>query len=114
MNKSELQDKINWYEFAPVRDYFLVQTIPNESEKKTESGIIIKTNDSIVEDRPRQGVIKSVGPDCPYEVGQFVFWQKNAGYDLHNIRLDQNDNPYLLLHPDAILGIKVKDTRNNV
>ena len=111
IEKIVLSDAIEWYEFAPVKDLFLIETIPNESDKKTETGIIIKTTESAVEDRPRQGVIKSVGPDCPYEVGQFVFFQKNAGYDLKNIKTDSNDNYYMLLHPDAILGVKVKDTR---
>lgn len=104
-------DRINWYEFQPVKDYFLVKTIPNTSEKKSESGIILKVSDSIVEDRPKCGVVVSTGPDCPYKVGEYLYFQKNAGYEMANIRLDSNENPYMLYHPDAVLGRRVKDVR---
>ena len=109
--EKKLSDRINWYEFAPVKDYFLVKTIPNESDKKTESGIIMKIQDSAVHDRPKQCVVVSVGPECPYEIGEFLFFQKTSGYDLKNIRTDENDNEFSLYHPDAVLGKKVKDTR---
>ena len=106
-------DYIYWYEFSPVKDYFLVQTIPNESEKKTETGIIMKVSESVVEDRPVSGVVKAIGPDCPYEIGEVLFFQKTSGYDLNNVRVDDNDNKYKLYHPDAVLGKRVKDVRGD-
>ena len=110
---TKMTDRIEWYEFAPAKDYFLVKTIPNESEKKTESGIVISVSESVVEDRPRQGVVVSVGPDCPYEIGDFLFFQKTAGYDMKNIKTDELDQYYVLYHPDAVLGKRVKDVRKN-
>jgi len=110
-DKNEISDRLHWWEFAPVKDYFLVQTIPNESDKKTESGIVISTQNSVVDDRPHQGIVKATGPKCPYSVGDFLFFQKTSGYDMNNIRIDENENPFILYHPDAVLGKRVKDTR---
>jgi co-chaperonin GroES (HSP10) len=102
---------IDWYEFSPVKDYMLVQVVPDETEKKTETGIVLSVQESVIEDRPKQGVIKAVGPDAPYKIGTFVYWTKNGGYDLKHIRVDENDSYYILINPDTVLGIKVKDTR---
>jgi len=111
--KEEVSGLIDWYEFSPVKDYMLCKIIPDETSKKTETGLIISVSDSIVEDRPNQGVIMSTGPDAPYDKGTFVYWTKNAGYDLKHIRTDDNDQYYILIHPDAVLGVKVKDTRSS-
>ena len=112
MNKSKNLDMINYWEFQPTADLMLVEVIPNESEKKTESGIVLSTQDSVVMDRPLQGVIKAVGPDSLFEVGQWLFWTKNAGYDLEIVRPDKNDNKYMVVNPESILGYKVKDNGN--
>jgi len=107
--KEEVKDLIDYWEFAPKGDLALIKVIPPESEKKTESGIIIKVNTSVVEDRPRMGVVIAKGDDFPHDLGCVVFITKNAGYDLKNIRKHKEDDEFLVIHPDAVLGIKVKD-----
>jgi co-chaperonin GroES (HSP10) len=111
MNKETVQGLIDWWEFAPVKDLMLCKIIPDETTKKTESGLIISVSDSVVEDRPKMGVVISKGPEAPYDVGTVLFWTKNAGYDLKNIRTDENDTFYVLINPETVLGVKVKDTR---
>ena len=102
---------INWWEFSPVNDLMLCEVIPDDTQEKTESGLILQVQNSVVEDRPSQGVIKAVGPNAPHNVGTFLYWTKTGGYDQHQIRKDENENYYTLISPETVLGIKVKDTR---
>ena len=102
---------INWWEFSPVGDTFICSTIPDLTKKETETGIIFDTQVSVVADRPFKGVVISVGPDAKYKVGDYLYWQTTAGLDLGMIRPEKEDQKYILLHTDAILGQKVKDVR---
>jgi len=107
MSKSkELKnDWIDINEFLPARDTFVVKALPAETDKETESGLILSTQDSVVHDRPNAGVIVSVGPDTERKVGEFVFFQKTSGYDLSMIRKPSDaEYSYILLYEDAILG----------
>ena len=101
---------INWYEFEPAKDTFLCKVHEDLSTKETETGLIISSGTSRVEDRPSSGIVVSTGPDAPYNIGDELFWQKTAGYEIGMIK---GEDQYLLLYPDAILGKKVKDTRKN-
>ena len=102
---------IDWWEFSPVNDLMLCKIVPTETEQKTESGILIQTQTSVVEDRPSQGVVMAKGPDAPHDVGTFLFWTKTGGYDQHQIRKSEDDQYYTLINPETILGVKIKDSR---
>ena len=98
-------DWINIEEFLPARDTFVVKALPAETDKSTESGLILSTQDSVVHDRPNAGIIVSVGPDTERKVGEFVFFQRTSGYDLSMIRKPSDaDYSYVLLYEDAIIG----------
>jgi len=106
----EVNGFINWWEFAPTKDLMLCRVIKDETTEKTETGLILQVQNSVVEDRPSQGVIVSVGPEAPYSVGTFIYWTKTGGYDQHQIRKN-DDEYYTLISPETVLGQKVKDTR---
>jgi co-chaperonin GroES (HSP10) len=96
-------------EFYPARDTFVVKALPQETEKKTESGIVLSVQESVVEDRPAGGIIMAVGPECKRKVGEFVYWQKQSGYDLNMIKKPADaEYRYVLLYEDALLGNRVK------
>lgn len=101
---------INWWEFAPTGDTFIVKHTPDISKKETESGIIFETRVSVVQDRPTSGVVVAIGPESKYSIGDFVYFEPNAGMDLAMIR-QKDDEKYLLLYNKAIIGKRVKDTR---
>ncbi len=112
---SEVKDEelgfIDWWEFAPQGDTFIVLSRPDKTKKETESGIILTTQTDVVQDRPFKGEVVSVGPDCKYKVGSYLYWQPTSGMDLAMIRKENPEDMYLLLYPDAVLGQRVKDTR---
>ena len=62
-------------------------------------------------DRPFKGQVVSAGPDSKYKVGEFLYWQPQSGMDLAMIRPTEEHEKFILLHTDAILGKRVKDTR---
>ncbi len=102
---------IDWWEFAPMGDTFIVRNVIDISKKETESGIIYGTRPSVVQDRPTSGVVIAMGPGSKYQIGDFVYFAPNSGMDLAMIRKEE-DEKYLLLYNDAIIGKRVKDTRN--
>ena len=107
MSKSKeiKNDWIDINEFIPARDTFVVKALPAETDKETEGGIILSTNESVVHDRPNAGVIISVGPDTDRKPGEFVYWQRTSGYDLEMIRKPaDSEYSYVLLYEDAIIG----------
>lgn len=101
---------IDWWEFAPIDDTFICRSSPDETKKTTESGLIIATQTDIIMDRPWKGEVISVGPTAKYNIGDFLYWQPNSGFDLAMIR-NQEHEKFILLHNEAILGQRVKDTR---
>jgi len=102
---------VDWWELAPVNDLFLVRTVPDKTKKESASGIIISTQESAVMDRPFKGTVISVGPDAKYKIGDYLYWQPTSGMDMAVIRPTEPDEKFLLLHTEAILCKKVKDTR---
>ena len=107
MSKSKeiKNDWIDINEFIPARDTFVVKALPAETDKETEGGIILSTNESVVHDRPNAGIIVSVGPDTDRKVGEFVYFQKTSGYNLEMIRKPADaEYSYVLLYEDAIIG----------
>ena len=61
---------INWWEFAPVADTFICETMPDVTKKETESGIIFETQESAIIDRPFKGIVIAVGPEAPLLKGK--------------------------------------------
>ena len=111
MEKTEDLGYINWWEFAPTKDTFIVKTLPDKTKKETESGIIFATAESVVQDRPFKGEVITTGPDSKIAKGSYVYFEPTKGMDLAMIRRD-GDEMYILLYDDAILGRRVEDTRN--
>ncbi len=98
-------DWIDVKDFLPARDTFVVKALPAETDKETESGLILSTSESVVHDRPNGGIIVSVGPDTERKVGEFVYWQRTSGADLEMIRKPADaEYSYVLLYEDAIIG----------
>ena len=112
MPTEEERGYINWWEFAPTKDTFIIHTIPDQTKKESESGIIFATEVDVIQDRPFKGEIISVGPDSKFKVGSYVYFEPQKGMDLAMIRREKPEEMYLLLYDDAILGQRVKDTRN--
>jgi co-chaperonin GroES (HSP10) len=123
MKKTETETKevtngwIELEEFLPARDMFVVKALPQDTEKKTETGIVLSVQESVVEDRPAGGIIMSVGPESKRKVGEFVYWTKQSGYDLNMIRKPADaEFKYVLLYEDALLGnrteVKKRRRRN--
>ena len=111
MSGMTMTEIINWWECAPKKDTFVCRILPDKSKTETESGLIIAQKAGSVQDRPYQGEVISVGPKAKYSIGDYLFWQPQTGFDLAMIRPTQEDEKFILLHPEAILGQKVKDTR---
>jgi co-chaperonin GroES (HSP10) len=97
---------VEWWEFSPQNDTFVCSVTPDRTKKESETGIIIDTTESVIQDRPTQGTIISVGPTCPYNVNDYIFWAPTSGFDLAMIRPEEDDQKFILLHPDAVLGLK--------
>ena len=102
---------INWWEFAPVGDTFICETMPDVTKKETESGIIFETQESVILDRPFKGVVISVGPEAKYKIGEYLYWSPQSGMDLAMMKPEKDGQKFILLHTDAIMGRRVKDTR---
>lgn len=102
---------IDWWEFAPQKDMFVVRSVPDKTKKQSESGIIITTQTDVIMDRPFKGEIISTGPDSKYKVGSYIYWEPQKGLNLEMIRKTQEGEIYLLLYDDAVLGQRVKDVR---
>ncbi len=113
MEKEQIKnDWIDWYEFQPQGDTFILKTLPIATTKETEGGLILSIHDSKVVDRPNAGIVMSTGPDARYKVGDFLFFDSMKGFDLGMIRKESDaEYSYLLLYTDAIIGQKVKDVR---
>lgn len=110
--ETETTQWIDWWEFEPQGDTFLCLAYNQETTMQTETGLILDTQESKVEDRPTSGIVKAAGPESPYEKGDIIFWTKEAGYDLGMIRDNETDEKYILMHPGGVIGKKVKDTRD--
>lgn len=101
---------IDWWEFEPQGDTFIIKNLPDETKKATESGIFVSSETSVVQDRPFKGEVIAVGKDASFEVGDYVYFEPTAGMDLAMIRTVENEK-YLLLYNKSVLGKRVKDTR---
>lgn len=101
---------IDWFEFAPQGDMFVVKSVPDMTKKESESGIIFAVEQDVIQDRPFKGEVVSVGPDSKYKIGSYLYWEPMKGMDLAMIRTEDNEK-YILLYNDAILGQRVKDVR---
>ncbi len=102
---------LQWWEFQPTTDLYLVRVHPDYSKTESPSGIIIATQPSKVIDRPTTGEIICRGPDAKkYELGLQVFFAPNRGFDLGYI-LTEGEEKFMLVAEDHIDGLRVQDTR---
>ena len=111
MNKTE-SGFVEWYEFEPTKDTFIVSTVPDQTKKTSQTGIVTSTETSVVQDRPFRGVVVSIGPDSVFRVGDYVYFQPTSGFDLAMIKPTKPEEKFILLHTDAILGKRIPDTRD--
>ena len=108
MEITEITETNRWIdidEFLPSGDTFVAKMLPAETDKKSESGLILQIHDSAIHDRPNGGIIVRVGPDCNRSLGEFVYIQRTSGIDLGMIRKPADaEYSYVLLYDDAVIG----------
>lgn len=81
--------------FKPIKNYKLVKAII--PELKTDSGIILKTNKSVILDRPTSGTVITEGPDSKENLlNKKVYFDITSGQDVCE--------GYIVLKEESILG----------
>lgn len=84
--------------FKPFADRVLI--LPDESETKTPSGIIIPDH---AKEKPNTGIVKAIGPGLetpiPLSVGQKVMYSAYAG-----IEISLEDQKFLIMRESDIFG----------
>jgi len=104
---------LQWWEFQPTSDLYLIRVHPDYSKTESPTGIIIATQPSKVVDRPTTGEIVSRGSNASkYDIGFQVFFAPNRGFDLNYI-LTEGEEKFMLVAEENIDGIRVKDTRES-
>lgn len=89
-------------EFQPKNEYVLVKPVKLESEKKTESGLIIALKPSSSLERPTSGTVVAVGKDIEdITEGMFILWPGTDGLDIIF-----TDGEFVLLRYKSIIGSK--------
>jgi len=108
----EIPGWYDYWEYGCVDDTFIVSTVPDQTKKTSESGIIFATEADVIQDRPFRGTVVSVGPKAKYKIGEYLFFQPTSGMDLAFLKPTKEGEMFVLLHTDAIIGRLVKDTRD--
>ena len=90
-------------EFQPLPEYLLVEPETLEKEEKTQSGIVIGIQRSVV-DRPSCGkIIKAGTNDLGLEKNDYIVWPSTDGIDA-----EFTDGKFLLLKVKSVIGKQVK------
>lgn len=90
-------------EFQPLPEYLLVEPETLEKEEKTQSGIVIGIQRSVV-DRPSCGkIIKAGTNDLGLEENDYIVWPSTDGIDA-----EFADGKFLLLKVKSVIGKQVK------
>ncbi len=90
-------------EFQPLPEYLLVEPETLEKEEKTQSGIVIGIQRSVV-DRPSCGkIIKAGTNDLGLEENDYIVWPSTDGIDA-----EFTDGKFLLLKVKSVIGKQVK------
>ena len=90
-------------EFLPLPEYLLVEPETLEKEEKTQSGIVIGIQRSVV-DRPSCGkIIKAGTNDLGLEENDYIVWPSTDGIDA-----EFTDGKFLLLKVKSVIGKQVK------
>jgi co-chaperonin GroES (HSP10) len=88
-------------EFMPKQEYLLVKPMTVETEKKTDSGLVISLNKSSLE-RPSMGEVLEVGSDIEdIKSGDTVLWPATDGLDF-----EFTDGDFVLLRYASVIGMK--------
>lgn len=89
-------------EFQPKNEYVLVKPAEQQTEKTTESGLVISVAPKSVLDRPSSGTVISVGSDIEdIAENDFVLWPSTDGLDL-----EFTDGDFMLIRYKSIIGSK--------
>ena len=90
-------------EFQPLPDYLLVKPEELDKEEKSQSGIVIGIQRSVV-DRPSCGKIIKAGPnDLDLYEDDYIIWPSTDGIDA-----EFTDGKFLLLKVKSVIGKQVK------
>ena len=90
-------------EFQPLPEYLLVEPETLEKEEKTQSGIVIGIQRSVV-DRPSCGkIIKAGTNDLGLKENDYIVWPSTDGIDA-----EFTDGKFLLLKVKSVIGKQVK------
>ena len=90
-------------EFQPLPEYLLVEPETLEKEEKTQAGIVIGIQRSVV-DRPSCGkIIKAGTNDLGLEENDYIVWPSTDGIDA-----EFTDGKFLLLKVKSVIGKQVK------
>lgn len=90
-------------EFQPLPEYLLVEPETLEKEEKTQSGIVIGIQRSVV-DRPSCGkIIKAGTNDLGLEENDYIVWPSTDGIDA-----EFTDGKFLLLKVKSVIGKQIK------
>ena len=90
-------------EFQPLSEYLLVEPETLEKEEKTQSGIVIGIQRSVV-DRPSCGkIIKAGTNDLGLEENDYIVWPSTDGIDA-----EFTDGKFLLLKVKSVIGKQIK------
>lgn len=90
-------------EFQPLPEYLLVEPETLEKEEKTQSGIVIGIQRSVV-DRPSCGkIIKAGTNDLGLEENDYIVWPSTDGIDA-----EFTDGKFLLLKVKSVIGKQAK------
>lgn len=88
-------------EFIPLDEFLLVRPKELEKVEKSEFGIIIAQNRSLL-DRPVSGTVISVGCKITdIKPGDYVLWPQTDGIDI-----EFEDGKFMLLRYKSLIGYK--------
>ena len=110
-DKTDKTGFYDWWEYGCVDDTFIVSTVPDVTKKESESGIIFATEADVIQDRPFSGTVVAVGPKAKYKLGEYVFFQPTSGFDSAFLKPTREQEHFVLLHTEAIIGKLIKDSR---
>ena len=89
-------------EFKPKNEYLLVKPSEMQTEKVTESGLVIALKPQSSMDRPTSGTVIAVGQDIEdIKSKDFVLWPNTDGLDIEFI-----DGIFILLRYKSVIGTK--------
>jgi len=104
---------INYWNYSPQGNILVIQTIKMKIKTRTESGIIISTQETKEALAPDCGIVRSQGPDCKEDwIGKVVYYPAQSIYPLEMIRKDEDGTSFVMTTEERIDAILVQDVRD--